>query len=242
MKKLSSDVLFHCFGTEKSEPVTPELAARMISVSKLKQIPINTHRIDKVEDWKELNLGYGNATWNTVSKFIDLSDCTPVWNINLPTSADEAIARTHKAVKLGGKRPIKLEVLDKSLTWNVNSEIEKAVNVLMNKEKLDIWPLVAPKRETLNLFDNWGCSLIRIMGSPISSGQGISSENELLIKEFINEKKTKIMLDGGIGSPEHVLHALDLGFDKVLVNSCLFKDSKDPVDILEKIIDVITAR
>ena len=234
LHKLNTKLL-HCFGTEKGPKVSPQKAAEMILASGITQIPINTHNIDNVSDWRDLSIGYGTASWNMVSEYIDLSSCTPLWNINLPQSAREAILRTEKVVKLGGLQPIKFEVLDKTLSWSCNTEVLHAVDYLVNTEKFEVWPLIAPELETFYRLEEWGCPVIRLMGSPIGSQRGILNENLTIIKSILWDKTADVMLDGGVNSIETVLAAFNFGFDSVLVNSWLFTLGIDPADLLKSI-------
>lgn len=80
-----------------------------------------------------------------------------------------------------------------------------------------------------------GIELIRIQGSAISSGKGISDEFRDIFKQIIKFKKCPVMLDGGIGGIQDVEQIFNLGFDYVLVNSCLFKEGKSPHIILKEI-------
>ena len=43
------------------------------------------------------------------------------------------------------------------------------------------------------------------------------------------------MLDGGVNSIHTIKQAFDIGFDSVLVNSWIFSDNNDPVDMLKMI-------
>lgn len=237
--KMLSSKLLHCFGSEKGEKVTPRMAAEMIQASGITEIPINTHNIDYVKDWKDLNMGYGEASWNSVSEHIDLSGCSPLWNINLPQSADEAVSRAEKVVKLGGDAPIKFEVLDTTLTWSQNGEVLKAVDYLINTNHFEVWPLIAPDYKAFIKLQSWNCGIIRIMGSPISSNRGILESNIGVIKHILNDKACSVMLDGGVNSIETILKAFDLGFDAVLVNSWIFSNENDPVSMLKEIRKVI---
>lgn len=47
--------------------------------------------------------------------------------------------------------------------------------------------------------------------------------------------RSPVMLDGGIGGIQDVEQIFNLGFDYVLVNSCLFKEGKSPHIILKEI-------
>lgn len=233
--KLLKSTLLHCFGSEKSAEVTPEMAANMIQASGIKEIPVNSHNIDTVSDWHDLPIGYGKASWTTVSDYMDLSDYKPLWNINLPQSAEEAISRTEKVVRLGGERPIKFEVLDDALTWSNNSNVLTAVDYLVNTNHFEVWPLIAPDYDTFAQLQDWGCQIIRIMGSRISSNKGILPEYIPTIKKILENRKYYLMLDGGVGSFETVKQAMGLGFDHILVNSWLFNDGNDVVELLKEI-------
>lgn len=230
-----STKLLHCFGSEKGEKVTPDMAAKMIQTSGIHEIPVNTHNINYVSNWKELKLGYGDATWNTLEQIMDMSQYQPLWNINLPQNAQEAQARAEKAVALGGDRPIKFEVLDSTYRWSNNKEVLKGVDYLVNNRGFTVWPLIAPNYNDFMTLQEWNCPIIRIMGSPISSNNGILPENVDVIKAILKSKKAQVMLDGGVGTLQTIKDAFILGFDMVLVNSWLFSEGEDALKILAEI-------
>lgn len=230
--------LIHCFGTEKNI-VDIEMVEKMLKESKNIIVPINTHNIDDIQEWEELPIGYGNANWKELSKRIDTSRYIPVWNINLQNTAQEVIRRTKKATEMGGKLAVKLEVLDDSHSWSINEEVVKATKELI-KDGMEIWPLVAPEETTIEQLIELGCPMIRILGSEISSGKGISDKSiEMLHFIKSKNKNIKVMLDGGVGSAKDVYKALINGFDSVLVNSYLYKVDNTPDQELRKIINVL---
>ena len=233
--KLLSSTLLHCFGAEKSTEVTPEMAANMIKASGIKEIPINTHNIDDVTNWHDLPIGYGKTSWTTLSDYMDLNGYKPLWNINLPQNAKEAVSRTEKVVRLGGEYPVKFEILDAALTWSNNSDVLTAVNYLVNTNYFEVWPLIAPDYNVFTQLQEWNCQIIRIMGSRISSNMGMLPEYVPIIEKILENKKYYLMLDGGVGSLETVKQAMNLGFDHILVNSWLFNDGVSTVDLLKNI-------
>lgn len=236
-----SPFIYHCFGRDSENPVSAEVAAKMITTSGIKNIPVNTHSIYSVSQWDLLPLGYGNATWKSVSQLIDLSDCTPVWNINHAQSIDECVCRARKAIQLGGKHPIKLEVLDQTLSFTKNEDVIVAAETLAIEDGIEVWPLIYPDIKTFRRLNNPECfPLVRIMGSGIGSGRGIEKENLRTIESIVSEAKVKLMLDGGISGIEDILLAYRLGFNQVLVNSCLFNKEKTPVQILESLVSEFT--
>jgi thiazole synthase len=60
-----------------------------------------------------------------------------------------------------------------------------------------------------------------------------------MIKEMIDCSPVPLMLDGGVGRVDDVLSAIHLGFDSVLINSCLFANGADPVASLRAFREVI---
>ena len=229
--------LIHCFGTERNI-INIDMVIEMIKNSNNNIIPINTHNIDAVDKWELLPIGYGDANWNKLAKKIDIKNYIPVWNINLQNTADEVIRRTLKVVDMGGEKAIKLEVLDKSHKWSINDEVVKATKKLKN-EGLEIWPLIAPDNDTINQLLNIKCPMIRILGSEISSCNGISNKTIEAMK-YIKSKSinTKVMLDGGVGKSKDVYRALIEGFDSVLVNSYLYNLDHTPAEELKRIVKV----
>ena len=226
--------LIHCFGNEKNI-VRINMVIEMLESSKNNIVPINTHNIDNVEEWDLLPIGYGDANWRELSERMDTTNYIPVWNINLQNSAEEVIRRTLKAVEMGGKRAVKLEVLDSNHKWSINDEVVKATKKLMEQD-LEIWPLIAPEKETIDELLDLKCPMIRILGSEISSGNGISDKTINAMKYIKSKSNTKVMLDGGVGKAGDVYKALIEGFDSVLVNSYLFKEHS-PAEELDKIVN-----
>lgn len=232
--------LMHCFGTDKTIPVNTQLAIDMIQVSGIQEITLNTHNIDKVDVWQNLSLGYGDATWNSISKHIVTKDFQPVFNINLPESASQAISRTEKALSFNDTFPIKLEVLNRKHDKPNNVDVIEAANYLKNKyPHLIVWPLITPNLNDYNALKEIGCEMIRILGSNIGLSGGISSETQDLIKMIINcNNRPIIIIDGGIGSISDIELAIHLKIDRVLVNSFLFKND-NAVSLLAKIKSII---
>jgi thiazole synthase len=226
--------LFHCFGAKPEHRVTPELAARMLRASRCRHLAVNTHAIDEVATGDDLSVGYADATLGKVRALMAPDVLVePVLNINHPTSAAEAVARTRRAVELTGIKIIKLEVLDRSLTLSANDEVVAAARTLI-QDGLEIWPLISADVVAYQASVDLGATMVRVMGSPIGARRGIGPDARAAIVEILRRHDVPVMLDGGIGSVEDVRDALGLGFDSVLVNSCLFAPGVDPVALLEE--------
>jgi len=232
--------LMHCFGTDKTSPVNTQLAIDMIQASGIREITLNTHNIEKVNVWQNLSVGYGDATWSSISKHIETKDFQPVFNINLPESTHQAINRTENAIRLNNTFPIKLEVLNMTHDKPNNADVVEAAIYLKNKyPDTKVWPLITPNLNDYNTLMEIGCEMIRIIGSPIGLSGGISSETQNFIRKIVNRKNSPIItIDGGIGSIADIELAMQLKVDRVLVNSFLFK-SNNAVSLLSKIKSII---
>jgi thiazole synthase len=194
---------------------------------------VNTHNIEDVTRGEDLPLGYATATVGSVLRGFETGRLTPVLNINLPLNASEAVERAYKAIDLTGYRTVKLEVVTPDHHLTRNTEVLRATEILVRAD-LEVWPLITPDLEVFQALQELGCPLIRIMGSPIGSLRGISSEWLPTICQILEENESYVILDGGVGSVNHALKALSMGFQGVLVNSCLFCPGLDPVTELLK--------
>ena len=210
--------LIHCFGTEKNI-VNIDMVVEMIKKSKNNIIPINTHNIWSIDNWKLLPIGYGNANWEKLSQKFRKNKLKSI-------------------TEIGGKKAIKLEVLDSNHKWSNNEEVIKSVKEL-SKDGLEIWPLIAPNKQTIDKLIEYQCPIIRLLGSEISSGKGFSKDTVDALK-YIKEKSfcTKVMLGGGVGCEKDVYSALINGFDSVLVNSYLYNLDYSPAKELERIVNI----
>jgi thiazole synthase ThiGH ThiG subunit len=221
--------LFHCFGANRAHRVGTSLAADMLRASRCPYLPVNTHDVGKLDRGDDLPIGYWKATLGSVRDAVAAElTLTPVLNINHPVSAEEAVARARRAADLTGISTIKLEVLNRGLVVSNNAAVVDAARTLA-RLGFDVWPLITPDSHAFRECVRLGSSMIRIMGSPIGTCRGIDPRNLPLVRELIADRPVPVMLDGGIGSAADVRQAFDMGFDAVLVNSCLFAPGADPV-------------
>ncbi|WP_433549076.1 HisA/HisF-related TIM barrel protein [Streptomyces sp. CA-294286] len=224
--------LFHCFGAKPAHRVDTALAAEMLRASGCRYLAVNTHTIDRVSRGEDLPIGYDSATLGSVTALVgDELGLHPVLNINHPTSAAEAVKRTRQAAQLTGIRVIKLEVLDPGFRLSVNAEVVEAAREL-TAEGFEVWPLITPDARSFAECVELGSMMVRVMGSAIGARKGIEPQHLESVRELLADSPVPVMLDGGIGSTADVEQAFALGFQSVLVNSCLFADGTDPVTAL----------
>ena len=129
-------------------------------------------------------------------------------------------------------------MLDDELRFSINAAVVEVASTLL-ADGLEIWPLITPDPDVAAELEAMGCAVIRVMGSRIGSGCGIDAQWTDAICRTLDQAKVLTMLDGGVGHPEHARTALAMGFDSVLVNSCLFEPDDGPVSELQRFIDCV---
>ena len=68
-------------------------------------------------------------------------------------------------------------------------------------------------------LEDLGCATVMPLGSPIGSGQGLSTlEN---IKIIIENANIPVIVDAGIGTPSEAAQAMEIGADGVLLNTAV---------------------
>ena len=77
-------------------------------------------------------------------------------------------------------------------------------------------------------LEDLGCATVMPLGSPIRSGQGLSTLNNLQI--IIENAKIPVIIDAGIGTPSEAAQAIELGADGVLLNTAV-SQAKNPAQM-----------
>jgi thiazole synthase len=228
---------WHCFGTERHR-VPIERVLGLLDASGTNVLPINTHRLDRRRRRDALEHGFGGVTYDGLAQRRDLSGYVKMLNINLRQSAAEATEAAKLAYDMTGEPVVKLEVLEPDLRASRDVEVVEAARTLMAWEPcLVVLPLISTNPAAASAAVDAGCSLLRVMGSPISSRAGIADEPAF--KEICS-LPVPVVLDGGVGSVSHLHRAADLGAQGVLVNSVLFDDGRDPLAVMAQFAEAAT--
>ncbi len=141
-------------------------------------------------------------------------------------NAEDAIRVARLGRELGIGDLVKLEVLgDPDTLLPDPVETLKATEILV-KEGFTVMtytnddPIVARK------LADAGSTVVMPAGAPIGSGQGILNENNIRI--ILEQAKTPIIVDAGVGTATDVSRAFELGVDAVLLNTGI-AGAKDPI-------------
>ncbi len=214
---------WHCFGV-KDEIVDETTALDMLAASRTKLIPINCHALGT----KGPIVGHGSVTYERLKLKALLHNTVPCLNINLQTTAEDAVRVARQARKMTGIDLLKLEVLTPDLLSSNDDAVIEATDILLF-DGFRVMPLINTNFYAAMCFEHQRIPVVRVMGSPIGSGRGIEDPDTVAA---IIARDVPVVLDGGIGTVAQAREAFDLGCAGVLVNSCLFKDPRGPVEAL----------
>jgi thiazole synthase len=142
-------------------------------------------------------------------------------------SAREAVTLAHMARELFGTHWIKLEVVGDEYTLQPDPfELLEATRQLV-RDGFEVFPYCTDDLVSCQRLLDAGCRILMPWGAPIGSGQGLLNPTALrTLRARLPD--IPLVVDAGIGSPRDAVHAMELGYDAVLLNSAVAQ-SRDPV-------------
>jgi len=142
-------------------------------------------------------------------------------------SVKEAVTTAHMAREVFATDWLKLEVVggDAFLEPDVFGLVEAAR--ILCEEGFKVFPYTTEDLGVAERLLGAGCRVLMPWGSPIGSARGLNNEFGLrTLRAQIPD--VPLIIDAGLGLPSHATHALELGFDGVLVNTAVAQ-AGDPV-------------
>ena len=134
-------------------------------------------------------------------------------------TADEAVRIARLARSMGLSDWVKLEVIpDPRYLFPDPEETLKAARVLV-AEGFKVLPYINADPVLAKKLEEIGTVTVMPLGSPIGSGQGLQTLEQLRI--IIDEASIPVVVDAGIGAPSDAALAMELGADAVLVNTAI---------------------
>jgi thiazole synthase len=153
-------------------------------------------------------------------------------------TADEAIRVARLARSMGLSDWVKLEVIpDPRYLFPDPEETLKAARVLV-AEGFKVLPYINADPVLARKLEEIGTVTVMPLGSPIGSGQGIQTLEQIRI--IIGQARVPVVVDAGIGVPSDAAQAMELGADAVLVNTAIALAS-DPALMAEAIKEGVEA-
>lgn len=138
----------------------------------------------------------------------------------------EALFTARLARELTGSNWIKLEVIP-----DPDYLLPDPIGTLEAAEKLIadgfvVLPYIHADPILARRLEEIGCATVMPLGSPIGSGRGIFTLEEIQI--IVENASVPVVIDAGLGAPSDASLALEIGADAVLVNTAIAQ-AKDPV-------------
>ena len=177
---------------------------------------------------RRLNLEDPSA--KTELDYIDWERYTILPNTAGSKTADEAIFTAKLARELTGSTLVKLEVIpDARYLLPDPIDTLRAAEALV-KDGFTVLPYIHADPVLAKHLEEAGCATVMPLGSPIGSGRGIFTLEEIQI--IIENAGVPVVVDAGLGAPSEASLAMELGADAVLVNTAIAK-AKDPAGMAE---------
>ncbi|MDA7963722.1 thiazole synthase [Ruegeria sp.] len=141
----------------------------------------------------------------------------------------EAVTTAHMAREVFDTPWIKLELIGHtdSLQPDVFQLVEAAR--ILSEDGFQVFPYTTDDLIVGERLLAAGCKVLMPWGAPIGSGRGLNNAYALraMRAEFPD---VPLVIDAGIGLPSHAAHAMELGYDAVLLNTAVAR-AGDPVQM-----------
>ncbi len=185
---------------------------------------------------RRLNLD--DPTEKTLLDEIDWTTYTILPNTAGCYTVDDALRTARLGRELTGSTWVKLEVIgDPKYLWPDPIGTLDAARRLVD-EGFVVLPYTTDDPILAKRLEEAGCATVMPMGSPIGSGQGISSFGR--IKVIIEQASVPVVVDAGLGVPSDAAIAMELGADACLVNTAI-AEAGNPALMSEAFADGVRA-
>ncbi len=177
---------------------------------------------------RRLNLDDPNE--KTILDYLDWDKYQILPNTAGSTTADEAVFTAQLAREVTGSDWIKIEVIPdpKYLLPDPIGTLEAARQLV--DDGFIVLPYIHADPVLARHLEEVGCATVMPLGSPIGSGRGIFTLEEIQI--IIENSNVPVVVDAGLGAPSEAALAMEIGADAVLVNTAIAQ-AADPAGMAE---------
>lgn len=154
-------------------------------------------------------------------------------------TAREAITTAQMAREVFATDWVKLEVIanDDTLQPDVFGLVEAAG--VLSRDGFKVFPYTTDDLSVAERLLRAGCEVIMPWAAPIGTGRGIVNPKALeSMRAYF--PRVPLVVDAGIGAPSHAAHAMELGYDAVLLNTAIAK-AADPVGMAAAFAEAVRA-
>jgi thiazole synthase len=177
-------------------------------------------------------LDLGKPGQKTLLDYVDWSRYTILPNTAGCRTVEEALITARLGREVTGSDLVKLEVVPdpKYLLPDPVGTLEAAK--LLIKEGFTVLPYIHADPILARQLEEIGCATVMPLGSPIGTGRGIFTLEEIQI--IIENAHVPVVVDAGLGVPSDASLAMEVGADAVLINTAI-AESKNPALMAEAI-------
>ena len=170
-------------------------------------------------------LDLDNPNEKNILDYFDWDRYTILPNTAGCKTADEAVFTARLAREVTGSNWIKLEVIPYTeyLLPDPVGTYQAAVQLL--DEGFVVLPYIHADPVLARMLEDLGCATVMPLGSPIGSGQGILTIEE--VRLIIEQSDVPVVVDAGLAVPSEASAAMEAGADAVLVNTAIAQ-AEDP--------------
>jgi thiazole synthase len=168
----------------------------------------------------------------TLLDYVDWSRYTILPNTAACRTVDEALMTARLGREVTGSDLVKLEVVPdpKYLLPDPIGTLEAAK--ILIKEGFTVLPYIHADPILARQLEEIGCATVMPLGSPIGSGRGIFTLEEIQI--IIENAHVPVVVDAGLGAPSDASLAMEVGASAVLINTAI-AEAQDPALMAEAI-------
>ncbi len=137
-------------------------------------------------------------------------------------TAREAITTAQMARETFDTAWIKLEVIanDDTLQPDLFGLVEAAEE--LTKDGFQVFPYTTEDLGAAERLVGAGCKVLMPWGAQIGTGRGLANPDALrTMRAYF--PGMPLIIDAGIGAPSHAAHAMELGYDAVMINTAVAK-------------------
>jgi len=160
-----------------------------------------------------------NPDEQNLMDYIDWDRYTILPNTAGCKNVEEALFTARLARELTGSSWLKLEVIPdpRYLLPDPVLTLEAAEKLI--EEGFTVLPYLHADPVLARRLEDAGCATVMPLGSPIGSGRGIFTLEEIQI--IVENANVPVVVDAGLGAPSDAALAMEIGADAVLVNTAI---------------------
>jgi thiazole synthase len=148
---------------------------------------------------------------------MDLSRFGWIGTTSFAYSAEEAVDTARRLRDSFGIEVIKLDV--RTPDNLPDGEPTVAAARALVGDGFAVLPFIRPDADLARRLVDLGAVALRVMASPVASARGILDAEA--VRAVLDAAGVPVVVEGGLGTPEHVSDAMALGADAVLVNTAI---------------------